>query len=227
MKASLLCGAVVLFSVGNAHAAPVQWTTQDGGDGHYYELVGSADPSQEWSWQESNTMAQGMSYIGMPGHLVTIGSAAEEQFITDTFYANYTLPMWIGLTDDPAYGGYDAIGTPDPQVDGWVWVTGEPVAYTDWSPNEPANVQANSDYVAIGAPLDSHPTWSNYQSGTGGSAAFLVEFQPVPEPSSLVLVCTGAMVALAWLAAGRRDVAARCSGSRPRLGRDSTKGTSL
>ena len=52
------------------------------------------------------------------GYLVTIADATEEQFVQSVFPHRF----WLGFTD--------ASGS-------WEWITGEPVTYTHWSPNEP------------------------------------------------------------------------------------------
>ena len=41
-------------------------------------------------------MAENLSYLGLPGHLVTITSQPENQFIIDNFYYanNNPWPMW-------------------------------------------------------------------------------------------------------------------------------------
>jgi hypothetical protein len=189
---SLVLALGLIFLAAEGRAGPVvQWPAAAGGNDHYYQHVGDYnDPSQRWSWQTSITLAAAMSYQGLPGHLVTITSAAESQFITDNFYPGDPWPQWIGLTDNEQYGGHESFGTPNPQIDGWVWVTGEPVAFTNWGPGQPDNLN-NEDFAAIGAPLDSHSTWNDYQSGTGGTAAFIVEFEAVPEPSAIVLIVLG------------------------------------
>ena len=122
----------LIFLALEARATPIQWSVQDGGNDHYYDLVGNHDTNQIWSWQDSKVLAEDSTYLGMTGHLVTINGAAENQFIINTFYSNYTLPMWLGLTDSPDYGGSNPIGQPNPLADGWVWVTGEPVTVTGW-----------------------------------------------------------------------------------------------
>lgn len=55
------------------------------------------------------------------GHLVTIGSKAEDDFVYQ-LYPN----TWLGLTDGDQEGN-------------WQWVTGEPLIYTHWADTEPDN----------------------------------------------------------------------------------------
>lgn len=71
----------------DANGSIIQWSVADGGNGHYYELVGDhSDPSQIWSWEDSKIMAESRTYLGIQGHLVTIANAGEEQFLVDTFH---------------------------------------------------------------------------------------------------------------------------------------------
>ncbi len=62
-------------------------------------------------------------------HLVTINSEAENNFLAGD-------QAWIGLTDEAVEGTF-------------VWVTGEPVTFTNWWPGEPNNGNgSDEDYVA-------------------------------------------------------------------------------
>lgn len=67
------------------------------------------------------------------GHLVTIGSQAENNFVQGLYGAG---GGWIGLTDEVTEGLFQ-------------WVTGEPITYTNWAMYEPNNV-GNEDYVQMG-----------------------------------------------------------------------------
>lgn len=176
--------------VANANADTiVQWSVADGGNGHYYQLVGDyLDPDQRWSWEDANTMAESLTYLGLQGHLVTVTSAAENQFLIDTFHTANPYPTWLGFTDSEAFGGTESFGQPNPQVDGWVWVTGEAVTFTGWFPGSPENTN-NEDFAVMGAAQGDHHLWNDVQSGSGGHAPFFVEYEAsaVPAPSTLVM----------------------------------------
>lgn len=69
------------------------------------------------------------------GHLVTITSQAEYDFVystvmPDSWDAYSTSPRWIGLNDKAIEGAF-------------VWVTGEPVLVTAWASGEPNNSGGN------------------------------------------------------------------------------------
>lgn len=76
------------------------------------------------------------------GHLVTIQSAAENQFLVNLFTKD---PSFVrqderGTLYGPMIGLYQQPGSSEPRG-GWAWVTGEPLSYTAWSPGNPDNHQ--------------------------------------------------------------------------------------
>jgi hypothetical protein len=94
------------------------FTNQQNYNGHsYYRSTGNAF----WSTAKANCEAMG-------GHLVTVTSAAENNFIFNLWPSG-----WIGLTDEVTEGV-------------WRWVTGETYSYSSWNSGEPNNA-GNEDYV--------------------------------------------------------------------------------
>jgi len=81
------------------------------------------------TWTEAQNIAQSMG-----GNLVTVNSAAENQFLVDTFGGSERL--WIGFNDAQEEGV-------------WEWVSGEPVTYTNWGAGQPDNYGGNQDYASI------------------------------------------------------------------------------
>ncbi|QDT75094.1 lectin-like protein [Lacipirellula limnantheis] len=69
------------------------------------------------------------------GHLVVMGSAAENAFVN----ANAPGDRWIGLTDrfGLAPGATESNDTADKLTMGWAWANGEPFTYQNWNPGEP------------------------------------------------------------------------------------------
>ena len=108
-------------------AMPVQWRLADGGNAHAYRHV---IPPGGITWTDAEAAAQANFLAGVSGHLVTINSQAEWDFVVSEFPINYT---WIGLTDQFQEGNF-------------YWVTGEPVTFTRWIPNEPNNA-GDEDFV--------------------------------------------------------------------------------
>ncbi len=147
----------------------VQWTTASGGNGHYYELVLPADPSENYSWTQANAAASSMTDNGSQGYLATVTSAAENAFLASQFQSS--LPpsgsAWIGLADDSRIGD-------------WTWVTGEPFSYSNWAAGEPNNpgVEDWAGYTNGETPAWS---WNNFEINNFGAGAlygFIVEFNP-------------------------------------------------
>lgn len=108
--------------------------------GHTYHLLSSD------SWTNSESAAQALG-----GHLATISSEAENQFVFDTFTENRTVNrgLWIGFTDQATEGT-------------WVWISGEPVVFTKWGAGEPNNNATGEDHAHIFYPGDGRsPGWND------------------------------------------------------------------
>lgn len=72
----------VIASVGVAWGEPVEWPVSQGGNGHYYEVVGGRATAYDGvAWAEADELAKAMSFQGIDGHLVSITSSAEEFFV--------------------------------------------------------------------------------------------------------------------------------------------------
>ncbi len=125
----------------------IQWNAAVGGNNHYYALTSSAT-----NWTTAQKMA-----ISWGGTLATITSAKEQEFINDTFLtgAFEHRPLWIGLYDPPNKGIFSGhLGPVQVQIGSghkvkYQWVTGEPLAYSNWKPGEPSSTPPGENYVAI------------------------------------------------------------------------------
>ena len=80
-----------------------------------------------WTAAQAEAVSRG-------GNLVSITSAAEEATIRQQFGTLET--FWIGLSDTKTEGTFQ-------------WVTGETLAYTNWSPGEPNNYGGDEDFVGM------------------------------------------------------------------------------
>lgn len=109
-----------------AGATPVQWS----GNGHFYDVVHVGV-----TWDDAKLAAEASTFMGVPGHLATITSVAENVFLTETFGPSTIHFHWIG--------GFQPPGAPEP-AGGWSWVTGEPLLFHNWSPGMPGEPNENS-----------------------------------------------------------------------------------
>lgn len=99
------------------------------------------------------------------GHLVTIGSEAENAFVS----AMNPGFIWIGHTDRASEGT-------------WKWVTSEPVTFTKWNAGEPNNAGGNEDWAVIN--WGPNGTWNDwYYTST---ARYVIEFEGGNIPTTLV-----------------------------------------
>ncbi len=113
----------VLVLTATANGQWIQWSVSEAGNGHWYRLTAL---NSSWEENEAEATAAG-------GHLVAIGSAAENDWILTTFGIS-DMGLAIGLAQQP--------GSLEPDQ-GWGWANGEPVAYTNWRvccPQEPNNL---------------------------------------------------------------------------------------
>ncbi|MBC8354931.1 MAG: hypothetical protein H8E66_23375 [Planctomycetes bacterium] len=176
---------------------PYQWQVAGGGNDHYYMLVMPDSPQttdDNFSWFEARNAAAATIYNGSAGHLVTVTSFGEDEFLRTTFeneieIRNYPTStgdfVWIGLTDQTAEGNYQ-------------WLTGESFSYSNWASTEPNNL-GNEDFVHIwrryeGTNQDGW-SWNDKQAGPflpDSRWGYIVEFDgpfvaPVPEPTTLAI----------------------------------------
>jgi hypothetical protein len=136
---------------------------------------------QNLTWDQARAVATSMSLGGKPGHLVTIGSTAENDLVRHIVNRN---TVWIGLTDSTLTSTLDNVnlaslgtsesgntsGQPLPNAgqapvigqrgSGWRWVTGEPFIFNNWGDGEP-NDAGGED----AAQLRGDGQWNDNQAG--------------------------------------------------------------
>jgi beta-lactamase regulating signal transducer with metallopeptidase domain/protocatechuate 3,4-dioxygenase beta subunit len=152
-----------------------EWPVSAGGNGHFYQGVRMPKPLP---WNEADRLAK---LLG--GHLVTITSAAENDFVfrlidDDTYWYhsyNWRGP-WIGALQPP--------GSAEPDG-GWTWVTGEPFTYTRWDAGQPNNFNGSPENRAhFGNQRSRIPTWNDVRENFEEVVSFVVEWDKTTWPVS-------------------------------------------
>lgn len=174
---SVSLAALVLASA-SAHAAPVQWTTASGGNGHWYEYVSLPGGS----WEDSLAAAAGSTFNGMQGYLATITSAGENDFL----YSSVTGGAgWVSGADHTTEGTW--VWSAGPEAGTVFWKDGITQTYAAWNGAEPNN-SGDEDYVVI----KQLPGWND--APTSYAQAYYVEYSAaaaVPEPETYTLLLAG------------------------------------
>src|SRR5512140_1650056 len=125
MKHLLIACLMSAFSGIRASAEWVQWSPASGGNGHFYMAV-QIPNGIDWYTAESQAVSLG-------GHLATITSAAENDFVFSMIATDTRFWVTVGSgTRGPWLGGYQIPGSQEPAA-GWAWVTGEPFSYQNWA----------------------------------------------------------------------------------------------
>jgi len=139
-------------------------------DGHCYAYIDAVTLDYGQAFFDAQTK----SVNGIPGHLATYSSGAEEAASTSSAAGGTSQTGWIGFTQDPTYYG-DAGQLDDGTFGeaGWGWVTGEPVVYSNWHPGEP-NGGGGKDYAHSNVISDGG--WNDRAISGFGSLGYFVEF---------------------------------------------------
>ena len=155
-------------------AEPVEWKVAEGGNGHFYQLVVA---KESISWHDAARLAMNRYFRGMPGHLATLTSREEDEFVVENFIDGIeTRGIWMGLTDVLREGHFR-------------WVTGEPLGYTNWAswpaqqPDDfhEADWHGGEDYGMYTSFPDKQPwAWNDLSIDSMHEklSAFMVEYEP-------------------------------------------------
>jgi hypothetical protein len=121
--------AALLLALGGVAVAPVtaagidvgQWLFNPTTKNHYMQ-------TEPMAWADAEAYA-----VSLGGHLVTINDQAEQDWLEATFDQP---ELWIGFSDLALEGT-------------WVWSSGEPVTYTNWSSGEPNDNEGSEDAAVM------------------------------------------------------------------------------
>ncbi len=137
-------------------------------NGHYYQVYDNS-----MTWTEAKEYCEKLG-----GHLVTITSIEENNYIKDLVVSNGKKnAYWLGASDSESEGV-------------WKWVTGEPFEFSDWGTDEP-NQDGEENYLELLVNAINYSLkWNDSNLNGGGGMVslqnhgFICEWDEIPEPGS-------------------------------------------
>lgn len=192
---------LVTFYVGSTSfvsAASFYYT----GTGHYYEPVYVPSGITRDAADAAATAAG--------GYLVSIMNSDENDFVFSLVDATYF--SGVSINNDrmgPWLGGVNT-------ASGWTWSSGELFAFAPWVPGQPDNYGdacgGGFQYTIFYAGINVGSTWADHPGdpipGYDLPNGYIIEFTQAPEPSTVIILLTGATLCLRrrWLRTHERSV---------------------
>lgn len=156
---------------------PVQWRSEEGGNGHWYQAIWF--PSGI-NWEDAQTAA-----VQAGGYLATSTSAPENALLYDLVDSpEFWFIDTYGNGGGPWLGGWQPPGSPEPGGQ-WQWINGDPWDYSAWAANEPNNAGDNQDRLCFfGVQTLMGATWDD-RAGASLEKGYLVEYDADPRQPRL------------------------------------------
>ncbi len=181
--------ALIVSSI-SANAGVVTFNSDNN---HYYQLISFDELGERLDWGQAFSYSRSLMHQGRQGHLATITSAQEDDFVWQLGAQGH----FLGASDNSYQNNQG-----DWEHQSWVWVTGEEFTYTNWLPGEPNHWQDgydatpnNEDYLlywwnegAQGGRWNDTNIDSSYIDGHGldyTAAGFVVEYSLETAPSAV------------------------------------------
>lgn len=153
------------FLVRHGQAGPIE----NPENGHFYEAVAVEGGL---SWDEARTAAEARVFNGVNGHLVTVTSRSEHDFLV----ANLGAALAVVADHNPYWlGGFQEEGAEEPSG-GWQWVTGEPFVYENWADGEPNDAPPGERCLNPHHLAEASPSWNDVPCDEGNVGGYIVEY---------------------------------------------------
>ncbi|NCC50109.1 MAG: hypothetical protein EOM20_02725 [Spartobacteria bacterium] len=174
--AAMLCLARAIGAT--ADTGPWAFTKPDGTQ-HWYRVV-SAPAGITW-------LAARNAAIDSGGYLACLTSTQENDFVfhlcDDPAYW-HTRPGDSGLAG-PWLGGAQAISAAEPD-EGWEWISGEPMVFTNWAPGQPDDAIPNEAAMYFGETAGTRlNAWSDTRPVDTNVCAYVIEYDTSPRTVGL------------------------------------------
>ena len=184
------CLSLILVPSGQAEASSLFDWHINPGNGHEYRLT-----STSGSWTDAEAEA-----VSVGGYLVTLTSAAEENWFTSVF----SVPPISSITFDNVWMGLTDVNS---QPGDFHWVTGEPLVYTNWRHGNPDNIGVEHYVLFFQGVWDNRTNFDQQGPDPNGphrARYGVIERNLTPEPASLTMASLGGLIALGLAVRGRR-----------------------
>ncbi len=159
-------------------------------NGHFYAASDYFLPGTDSStWDAAKVAAESLEFMGVRGYLATITTASEDAFIRTELWSISGMPRWIGAADRGVEGDWRWMTGPEAGELFWRGGSdGQAFGYSNWQPGEPNDSGLIEDYAVFG--YFGFHGWNDYPDNRD-VRNYVVEFSPVPEPSTSALATIG------------------------------------
>jgi Ca2+-binding RTX toxin-like protein len=172
---SVLSIGILLCGIPSTSGAPVF----NPANGHYYDVIGDTNIT----WTAAKLAAETSNFQGLQGHLATITSQEEQDFLVNAFGIDGLGPRWLG--------GYQDTTAPDylEPAGGWKWITGEAWSYTNWLSGEPNDGAGEGGENWLQIRGDIPPFWNDGLNTPEFAIGYIIEYEATGPPTTVT--CAG------------------------------------
>lgn len=192
---------LIALAASFALIAPAQAQVFNPGNGHWYQRIDATV-----TWTQARDAASLLTFEGLTGHLATVTSVEENDFIVANLGGFTALSgHWLGGFQDTTAPDYAE------PAGGWRWITGETWSFTSWfGPGEPNNGFGQPENFLVYEHAAGR--WNDLPDTL--RLGYVVEFEgtaqsAAPEPGTLPLLIGGIFALGSVVASSTRRTAKR------------------